>query len=67
MALRGQALGHSLLLGVPQENARHRPLFLCESEKLRSSKGHVLIVLTAIIGLFARRLLARTELPGMGR
>src|SRR5262247_4436326 len=32
MALYRQALGHSLLLGVPQENARHRPLFLCESE-----------------------------------
>src|SRR5882724_3726551 len=32
MALHGQALGHRLLLGVPQENARHRPLFLCESE-----------------------------------
>src|SRR5918995_4789589 len=32
MALHGQALGHSLLLGVPQENTRHRPLFLCESE-----------------------------------
>jgi len=32
MALHGQALGHRLLLGIPQENARHRPLFLCESE-----------------------------------
>ena len=32
-----------------------------------SAIGVVLIVLTAIIGLFARRLLARTELPGMGR
>jgi hypothetical protein len=32
MALHGQALRHSLLLGVPQENARHRPLFLRESE-----------------------------------
>src|SRR5215475_2939301 len=32
MALYGQALGHSLLLGVPHENARHRPLLLCESE-----------------------------------
>src|SRR5262245_832112 len=32
MALHGQALGHSLLFGVPQENARYRPLFLCESE-----------------------------------
>src|SRR4029450_6357423 len=31
MALHGQALGHSLLLGVPQENARHRPLFLGDS------------------------------------
>src|SRR6266550_3973263 len=32
MALNGQALGHRLVLGVPQENARHQPLFLCESE-----------------------------------
>src|SRR5262244_2275125 len=32
MALHGQALGHSLLLGVPHENARHRPLLLCESK-----------------------------------
>src|SRR5262245_43010721 len=32
MALHGQALGHSLLLGVPHENGRHRPLLLCESE-----------------------------------
>jgi hypothetical protein len=32
MALHGEALGQRLLLGVPQENARHRPFFLCESE-----------------------------------
>ena len=32
MALHRQALGESLLLGVPQENARYRPLFLCEAE-----------------------------------
>jgi hypothetical protein len=32
-----------------------------------SAIGVVLIVLTAVIGLFARRLLARTQLPGMGR
>src|SRR5688500_12157119 len=32
MAIHGQALRHRLLLGVPQENARHRPLFLCKSE-----------------------------------
>ncbi len=31
-----------------------------------SAIGVVLIVLTAIIGLLARRLLARTQLPGMG-
>src|SRR5438094_4006408 len=32
MALHRQALGHGLLLGVPQENARYRPLFVRESE-----------------------------------
>ena len=32
-----------------------------------SAIGVVLIGLTAIIGLCARRLLARTQLPGMGR
>jgi ABC-type Fe3+ transport system permease subunit len=32
-----------------------------------SAIGVVLTVLIAIIGLFARRLLARTQLPGMGR
>ena len=32
MALHGQTLGHSRLLGVPQENTCDRPFFLRESE-----------------------------------
>ena len=35
MALHGQALGHGLLLGVPQ-NAAPQPLFSCESENWAS-------------------------------
>src|SRR5437773_5051579 len=64
MAFHRQTLGQSLLLGVPQENACHRPLFLCESEN-RANK--VLVNPGARAGIAAQASRARGDQQVLNR